>query len=232
MKLSTTKLVIESAEYMIKNYKSMSVFCLICYVFMCSSKLFGGWQRPEFLIILAIAYIALVYFFRFYFNKKPFFQLKSVGKSLIPSTKIFMIMLLFTSLLIFLPFLGLFIDAGTNYWDKYMQYLQAFQQESQVVDLVLNMLFIFTSPIFLYRPSLAFISSLLGRSPSLRTAWKKSTDNYWVFFSIVFGINIALLLLRTVFTNDYIFFIFASGLTMYFNIILAKTYEILFNLEQ
>ena len=94
------------------------------------------------------------------------------------------------------------------------------------------MFFVFLSPIIAYRPFLAWISSLSGRSGSLKLAWDKTRGNYKEFLIIAIITNLSVAIVRwavvTLGANDYVTLLFVAPVIVYFNLLSAKAYEFFF----
>ena len=148
--------------------------------------------------------------------------------SLVPSTKSLFLTAVFgfgLSLLpLVLPFLlpPEMIDGYTNFLREYMPEL----------DLGLMLLLLLVSPLILYRPFMAWISSVIGRSGLLKTAFAKTEGNYWRFVAMAAIFNAAFVVFEGL---DEMFDLPAAApmviyapLLVYFNAAIAKTYEFFF----
>lgn len=58
-------------------------------------------------------------FFRFYFNRRPYLEWQPIVSSMIPSTKIVVLSVLFVTILIVLPFAPLFMGFSGEFFDRY-----------------------------------------------------------------------------------------------------------------
>ena len=103
--------------------------------------------------------------------------------------------------------------------------------------LLLMLLLLLVSPLILYRPFMAWISSLIGRSGLLKTAFAKTEGNYWRFVAMAAIFNVVFVVfegLDEIFDlPDAILMLVYAPLLVYVNVATAKTYEFFFldNLE-
>ena len=179
--------------------------------------------------ILIVAYAFWGYFFRMYFNRKPYFQVSSIFYSMVPSTKIVVLTMLFLTLLVVLPYAPLFLGFSADFNDRYTHFLQRYMQDSDWVDLGLNIMLVLVSPWLIYRPFLAWISALIGRSGKLRFAWEKTRGNYFEFLVIAIMFNLVSMILLQVAQGLsmplYVLMLPLSLVFLFLNIVLAKIYE-------
>ena len=229
-KLPLADIFKQSYDYCRQNFKFAGVFALVNFFLLLLG--FYTWSTLLFLPVAVLGYILWSVFFRFYFDKKPYFQIKPLFQSLVPSTKILVVSFLIIFVLMSLPFLPPFIGLPPEYADAYARFLHLYMEETDVLDLALNLIFILISPLILYRPFFAWIAALLGRSGSLRMAWGKTRGNYWQFVMLVIIFNSAFLLIGNVFSilpgGKFFEFLLRSPLFVYFNVVLAKAYEFFF----
>ena len=90
--------------------------------------------------MLAI-YVLWGMYFRFYFNRKPYFDYKVLFNSLVPSTKIVVLTVVIGTLLIVLPILPLFISKSPEFIDEYTMFLQGDVEKQGMLVLIANVLF-------------------------------------------------------------------------------------------
>lgn len=153
---------------------------------------------------------------------------RKIFDSLVPSTKILFLTAVFgfgLSLLpLVLPFLlpPEMIDGYTNFLREYMPEL----------DLGLMLLLLLVSPLILYRPFMAWISSVIGRSRLLKTAFAKTEGNYWRFVAMAAVFNAVFVVfegLDEMFDlPDAALMVVYAPLLVYFNAAIARTYEFFF----
>ena len=190
------------------------------------------WKTPFIWLLLAAMYVFWVYFFRFYFKRRPYFDVQSLLYSLVPSTKIVVLTTLLALLMAVLPFVPLFLGFSQEFKDEYTLFLQRFMMDSDWIDLGLTLIVVVSSPFLIIRPYLAWISALIGRSGTLRSAWNRTRGNYWEFLllGVMLGVMLTLFYhlgeavpqLKTALQGAGVI------LAVFFNIILAKVYEFFF----
>lgn len=155
--------------------------------------------------------------------------IKPIVSSMVPSSKILVLGAVFATLLVVLPFAPLFMGLSPEFNERYMRFLQKYMQESDLVDLGLNLVLVLFSPLIFYRPFLAWISALIGRSGSLRSAWSKSAGNYWEFLLMALLFNFGVLAVQQLmeFAGIPLPYLMAalSPLVVYYNVVMAKSYE-------
>ena len=114
------------------------------------------------------------------------------------------------------------IDGYTNFLREYMPEL----------DLGLMLLLLLVSPLILYRPFMAWISSVIGRSGLLKTAFAKTEGNYWRFVAMAAVFNAVFVVfegLDEMFDlPDAALMVVYAPLLVYFNAAIARTYEFFF----
>lgn len=228
-KLPLLEILDASVDYCVENVKAVSAFVCANLLFLLVSFLLpGGYAHPMFLVWLAVYYVFWCYFFRFYFNRKPYLMFKKICDSLVPSTKILFLTavfaLIFAAFPIVLPFLlpVEMVDAYTNFLRKYLNEL----------DWVIFLILLLISPLILYRPFMAWISSVIGRSGQLKTAFARTEGNYWRFVAMGIVFNAVFIVFefvdRIVDVSEIWLVFFSAPLLVYFNIVVAKTYEFFF----
>ena len=228
-KLPLFKILNVSLDYCLEKFKTMVGFSAVNLLFLLITLLLpGGYANPIFLIWLAFYYVFWCFFFRFYFNRQPYLMFRKIFDSLVPSTKILFLTAVFgvgLSLLpLVLPFLlpSEMIDGYTNFLREYMPEL----------DWVLMLLLLLVSPLILYRPFMSWISSVIGRSGLLKTAFAKTEGNYWRFVIMAVIFNIVFVVLEGVDEMfdlpDILLMIVYAPLLVYFNVVIAKIYEFFF----
>lgn len=228
-KLPLLKILDASVDYCVENVKSVSAFVVVNLLFLLASLLLpGGYANPMFLVWLAVYYVFWCYFFRFYFNRKPYLMFKKICDSLVPSTKILFLTavfaLIFAAFPIVLPFLlpVEMVDAYTNFLRKYLNEL----------DWVMFLILLLISPLILYRPFMAWISSVIGRSGQLKTAFARTEGNYWRFVAMGIVFNAIFIVFeylnRIIEVPQILMMLVYAPLLVYFNVVIAKAYEFFF----
>lgn len=223
-KLPVAFILTSSFHYFNSKPLAMLIFTVLNYI----TVLIGvhTWRTPAFFILLVFAYVLWCYFFRFYFNKKPYLQFKSMGSSLAPSTKILFLSFAVMTIIILLPFALPFLGLGDT--DYYLRILN----DKQTLDMVAGVLGIFIAPFLFFRPFFAWIGSVLGRNGNLRFAMNKTKGNYWQIIALLLILNIPFVLIEQIsavfaFPN-YLLFLLLSPLIVYGNLVLARSYEFFF----
>jgi len=223
------KLILNSAlEYCNKNPKVAVSFVVLNYL-LCSAMVYS-WKTFWLWLLAVMMYVLWGGLFRYYFERKPYFDIRIMFYSMIPSTKIVVLSVLVVSAFFLLPVLILFIpNLPEKFALNYAHFLKATMQQTDILDTILNVIIVLFSPIVLYRPMLAWIAALIGRSGSLRFAWEKTQGNYWEFLLLAIIVNLSFTLLYNGVLwfggNIYIALIPISVLVVYFNIVIAKLYE-------
>ena len=229
-KLPLSKILSATNTHCLLNIKQSILF--ICIAYMITALALFSWKTGFFWPILVFMYILWGMFFRFYLGRKPYFDLSAFFNSMIPSTKIVLLSVVVCSILIILPFVPLFISTSAEFNEKYFHFLQGDFESNDMLILIANVLFVLASPLIAYRPFLAWISSLNGRSGSLRMAWKKTRSNYTEFLLIAIITSLSISLIRWLIIqlggNDYITLLFLAPVIIYFNVVAAETYRFFF----
>ncbi|MDR1694928.1 MAG: hypothetical protein LBR70_07060 [Lactobacillaceae bacterium] len=234
-----------SFSYWKSRNKEMWLFSLLNFLsFAVGLFLIGSTSNPAFLVWVVLYYIFWSCFFRYVFDKKPYYQSRALRKSLLPSTKIFLltivVMLFIISLPWLLSFLALPFDLSQHlieYVDGYVEFLE---RDKAGVELMLSFVFILIAPFVFYRPFYAWIASIVGRKGSVRIAFEKTKGNYWQFLMLGLIMNgtsvavqglskivIKLLPFGEYTDNAYFLILFAvsSPIIVFYNIYMAKSYE-------
>ena len=211
--------------------KKIALF-LTAIVYVVGALAVFSWKHILFWPIMLAIYVLWGMYFRFYFKRQPYFDCKVLFNSLVPSTKIVVLSVVIGTILIMLPVLPLFISTSPEFVDEYTLFLQGDVEKQGMLILIANILFMLMSPFLAYRPFLAWISSLIGRSGSLRFAWKKTKGNYFEFLLIALITNLSIAFVRWLVMylggNDYMTMLFVAPVFIYFNVLSAKTYEFFF----
>lgn len=230
-KLPLKNILAESWRYCMANGKMSLAFAVIAYA-MGALALFS-WKSLFFWPVLILIYVLWGSFFRYYLGRKPYFYFEALFNSLIPSTKIVLLSVVICTILIVLPIIPLFLNFSPEFNERYLYFLQGdFEQDEGMLVVLANLLFVLISPVIAYRPFLAWISALAGRSGSLRFAWEKTKGNYAEFLLIAVITNLTIMAARWVVWNlggdDYGTLLFAAPVVVYFNVAAAKAYEFFF----
>ena len=229
-KLPLKHILKDSWVYCLRHAKASLLFALAAYA--AGALALFCWKSLFFLPVLGGIYVLWGASLRYYLGRKPYFSLPALTNSLIPSTKIVLLSVVVASVLILLPLLPLFLNLSPEFLSGYSRFLEGDFEQEQMLILAANIVFTLISPYIAYRPFLAWISALCGRSGSLRFAWSKTHSNYTGFLMMAVLTNLSISLLRwlilTLDGNDYATLLFAAPLVVYFNVAAAKIYEFFF----
>lgn len=228
--LPVADILAESIRDLKKKPRTAAVFSILNYFIMLAG--IYTWSTWVFFLVLIIGYGFWSYFFRFYFNKKPYLQTKSMTSSLAPSVKILVIGFVVLTILIVLPFVPLFLGVLGPHADAYLAFLKKYMQDTPTLDMIMGVMMIFVSPFLFFRPFFAWIGSLLGRNGNIKFAMQKTQGNYWQFVMLVLILNIPFAmieqLVRFGMFSQIIGWIFISPLIVYVNIVIARSYKFFF----
>jgi len=218
-------------RYCATHVRAMMLFAILNYI-VCVAA-FYSWKTVWFWSVLVAMYILWGALFRYYFRREPYVDVKSLFASMIPSTKILVFSVLVVSAILLLP-IGLLFVPGlpAEFMNGYSVFLSQTMHESDVMDMVVNLVVIILSPYILYRPMLAWIAAILGRSGSLKFAWEKTKGNYWEFLLLAVVVDLCLAAIYNGILmlggNVFVALLPISVLVIYFNIVLAKIYAFFF----
>ncbi len=226
------KLFVDTFDYCSKNIKSMALFALINAVFFAIGfKALDGWHEVLFLPWLALYYIYWFVFFRFYFGRKPLFGTRKIFDTLLPTAKIFVLMLLALTILLLLPIVPL-LFGYTEWLEKYLVELQKYMEDSEAVNFATIVIFTLIFPLIYYRPMMAWIGSVIGRSGMLSTAFSRTKGCYIKFLLLTIVFNSAYLLVERIDAwsnaDGWLNIGLGSVLVVVGNVALAKAYEYFF----
>lgn len=229
-KLPLKHILLEAWQYCKTNARVNVLLVVVAYIVGVAAL--SSWKSVFFWPLLVIIYGLWGTYFRYYFGRKPVFDMIALANSLVPSTKIVVLSVVIVSLLIVLPMLPLFINITPEFNLAYARFLQGDFEQKHMLILITDVVFLFISPVIVYRPFLAWISALAGRSGSLRFAWSKTRGNYVEFLLLAVVTNFSLVICRWFIIalggNDYITMLLAAPLFVYFNVVSAKAYEFFF----
>ena len=225
-KLPLFKILDEAFNYLAGNLKAAGIFALVNYVLCCLC--IYSWKTIWFWFVVGALYILWSVFFRFYFGRQPYFLWRPLLYSMVPSTKILVLSTVLVTLLLALPVVPLFLGVDASY----NQFLQKYMQDSDVINALTNLAVVLLSPWIIYRPFLAWISAVTGRSGSLKNAWVRTRGNYWEFLLLGVIMNLTTSGLYYGLAHLGIGYglslVVISPLIVYYNVVLAKIYEFFF----
>ncbi len=232
-KILLKRLFVNSTKYCIRKWHEMSLFSIVNAIFMIVGfKFINGWQDKLFLLWLVPYYMFWYSFFRFYFDRKPYMMTSKIFDTLMPSSRIFGLMLFFTTLLIAIPLIIPFISDNHSWVDKYVFYLQKYTEDPLVLNTITMVIFSIVSPFIFYRPMMGWIASVIGRSGSISTAYARTKGNYWefLFITVVFNLMYSIMQFCDGYlgTDGWLTILLGSPVIVFMNVILAKTYEYFF----
>lgn len=229
--------VLKSSTKFIMSYKkTFMVLCLINYVLLFMLSIIpNGWRNSLSIIWLVIYYIYFCVFIRYIQQREPYFSLIRIFNGLIPVSKIMFInisIFLLSIITQYIPLLMGFQDKYLEFFEKYMGILQSYNglPEKTLLYFMMAML----SPYTISRPYLAWLSSQIGKTRSIRDAYKKTQGNYWKFMisfvvmSIPFVISFYIDTIYELKTKVIV----TSILTVYFNIVFLNIYKIFYQRKQ
>lgn len=232
-KISLRKLFGESFAYCATKWKEMTFFSVLNALFFAIGfKVFDGWHDRIFVVWLAAYYVFWFAFFRFYFGRKPLIFTKNIFGTLLPSAKIFVLMLTVMTLLLVLPVVFPILFGNSLWLEQYLFELQKYMEESKIVNIVTMAIFTFIFPLIYYRPMMAWIGSVIGRSGVLSTAFLRTKGSYVKFLLLTIIFNSAYLLVEGFDSScdmrGWLNILLGSPLVILGNVVLAKAYEYFF----
>ena len=181
-KFSIPRLFDDTYRYCCKNIIPVVIFTLINVLFfVLGFKVLNGWHDKMFLPWLALYYVYWFAFFRFYFGRKPLIITKKMFDTLLPTTKIFVLLLVVMTLLLALPMVPL-VFGYTEWLERYLQGLQKYMEDSEAINFATILIFTLIFPLVYYRPMMAWIGSVIGRSGMLSTAFARTKGCYLKFY--------------------------------------------------
>ncbi len=229
-RLPLAEIMDRSSREIMQNLRVWGLAALINWPIMWAGV--AAWKTIFFFPILLAAYVFWCVFFRYYFKRKPYFDFAVILHSTVPSSKIVVLSVLLGTLIAVMPLVPLFIGLPAEMLEKYQRFLVKYMQESSIMDLGLNLLVILVSPYLIYRPFLAWISALLGRSGSIISAWKRSEGYYGQFLMMSLIFNLGFVVVQQACSIAdlpmAVMLLFLSPLVIYYNLIMAKVYEFFF----
>ena len=213
-----------SLEDLSSRLSYMLIFSILTYI----SVLLGvyTWRSISFFAVLIFAYALWSYFFRFYFDKKPYLEFKSMTSSLSPSTKILVFSFAIMTFLVFLPFILPFLGLGNT--EYYLHLLN----DKELLNAIVAIVSIFLAPYMFFRPFFAWIASVLGNNKTLKFAFYHTQGNYRQIVCLLLILNIPFVILEQIIQYFslpmYIYYFFISPLLVYANIVMARCYKFFF----
>ena len=206
---------------------SLAVFVFLLLGF----ELIGGWQNSFFLPWGFLFYLFWYGFFRFVFERKPYLKCGRIFQSLIPATKIFTIAFIVGTFLLLIPYAPYVMNVPVEVKENYEVFQKRYMQDSDAYDVVLNLIFVFLAPQVILRPFMAWISSVIGRSWSIMTAWNKTENSYGLLWGLTFFADVFYLTfgyLAQVGVPMILVWLLAAPLVVFAFLILSRVYAFYF----
>lgn len=221
------------SEFAILNYKSLIAFVLINFCFFAVLSLGLGGIRTVWFLLWGLGYYLFNFaFFRWYFKRPPYLLSMKFFDTLLPAVKVLFVMMLGMTVLAYLPYLPLMFGGVSETIKRAITvFIGDFMGESNIYDIIISLILLLMSPIILYRPLMAWISSIIGRSGSFKNVYKHTAGYYRLFLKVLFVFYFIIVAAwgadRYFDLHYWLFFGIVAPLSILFNLTLAKTYEIL-----
>ena len=207
------RLLINTTKYCRRKWHELSLFAIIhIFLIIVGFKFINGWHDKLFLLWLVPYYMFWCFFFRFYFDRKPYIMTPKIFDTLLPSTRILGLTILVTTFIVLIPLIIPFISGNSPWVDSYINHLQHLTEEdTQVINTITSLIITILSPLIFYRPM---------------------KGNYWQFLLLTVMINLLFIVIEFIDTKlslgSWLFILFGSILAVVGNVVLAKTYEYFF----
>ena len=221
-------------DFMILNYKSLIAFVLINFCFFAILSLGLGGIRTVWFLLWGLGYYLFNFaFFRWYFKRPPYILTMKFFDSLLPAIKVLFMMMLGMTLLAYLPYIPLMFGRVSEAIEHAITlFIGDFMGDSNIYNLIISLILLMMSPIILYRPLMAWVSAVIGRSGSIKNVFKHTSGYYGLFLKILFVFYLIIVVVwgadRYFDLHYWLFFGILAPLSILFNLTLAKTYENLF----
>lgn len=231
--ISLKRLFINSTKYSLRKWHELSLFTVVhILLLIVGLKFINGWHDKLFLLWIVPYYMFWCFFFRFYFDRKPYVMTTMIFDTLLPSTRILVLSVVITMLIISVPFLIPFIGIDSPWVDSYVDHLQKYTEDTATINIVATIIMTIISPFIFYRPMMAWIGSLIGRSGLLSTAFARTKGNYWQFMTITVVFSLLSLLVEVLDNalsmRSWLIIFLDSAIVVFLNVVIAKTYEYFF----
>ncbi len=230
-KLPIARVLTDAWRFVRGNFPVSALFAVLNYV-ICMAAAYS-WKTIWFWPVLCAMYVLWGALFRYCFKREPYWSLRPLLNSMVPSSKILVLSVMVVSALVILPIVPLFLPhMPPEFIDRYSYFLQSHMQEDDVVDAVINVVVTLLAPLIFYRPVFAWISSLIGRSGLLKSAFEKTRGNYWELLLLAIIVNLSgslvYYLTSVIGSPLWLTAVPLSLLAFYFNIVLAQCYKFFF----
>ena len=153
-----------SWRYCRENRRHIAVFTLVNWLLLLLGfKFMGGTGNILFIFWCVLYYLFSCFFFRFYYNRRPYLLTHKIFDSFAPSTKILFLTLALATLLAYLPFAPLFLGFPAEMMEDYaVGFIQEYMDENKLYDMGLALVLLLVSPIIFFRRRLAWIKRIYG----------------------------------------------------------------------
>lgn len=239
--LNVSEILRDSCYFIVKNPRFIVCLFAVNMVFMLLLKILpGGISHPLSILWFISYYIYWCFFYRYYYQLKPYIFSKTVFASLNPSGKAVLLLFLVSIFVAFLPMLPLLFGFNDVYLDIYERYLKSYDGLSLTSEIKASLsdaLMIYSVAILLFpplicKPYLAWISSLRGMNASFAKVRQKSRGNYWRFVLlsalIVYPDALATYFDQLWNCRGWLEYTTATIMFVLTNIIFAKIYDFLY----
>ena len=221
-------------DYIGQQYRVLLGFTFVNMLFLAVMFWGGGVVGTLwFLGWMAAYYLFNFIFFRYFFARKPYLLTEKFFDTLVPASKILFTLMLLLTLLAYLPYLPLlFVGMSDNLKNLITAFIGDFMGESNIYNVLISLILLLCSPFILYRPIMAWIAAVIGRSGLIKPVLRR-TEGYYRLFLLVgavfyFFASGVQLLDTGLHLHGYLFWMTMAPLTVLLNVVLAKTYEMLF----
>ena len=191
--LSVREILHDTGRFIVKNPRFIICLFVVNMVFMLILKMLpGGISNPLSILWFIGYYIYWCFFYRYYYQLRPYIFSKAIFASLNPSGKALLILFFVAIFAAFLPMLPLLFGLNDVYLDIYERYLKSYDGLSKANEikaslgdaLIIYSVAVLLLPPLICKPYLAWISSLRGMNASFSKVSQKISGNYWRFVLI------------------------------------------------
>ncbi len=220
-------------QYVRANYKILLGFTGINIIFLAVLFLgIGGVGSLWFLLWDCAYYVFHFAFFRWYFKRQPYILTGKFFDTLLPAVKVMFMMLLGLTLLAYLPYIPLLFGGNSETLKNAVTlFIGNFMDESNSYNVFISLILLLLAPIMAYRPLLGWVASVIGRSGAFRNVFKHTSGYYKLFLKILAVFYVVMgglgLIDSALGLHRILFYLCAAPFVVLFEIVLAKTYEIL-----
>lgn len=236
--LNVREIFRDTGRYMIQNPQFIICLFVVNMVFMLIIKSIPGGISNPFSIMWFIAYyLYWCFFYRYYYQLRPYLLSKAIFSSLNPSGKAVLLIFLIGVFVAFLPMLPLLFGFNDVYLDIYERYLKSYDGISTANEIKMSLgdalivysIAVLLLPPFICKPYLAWISSLRGMNASFSKVQQKSHGNYWKFVAIsavlIYPDAFGTYLDQTLNCHGWLEYTFNTMVFVFTNIVFAKIYD-------